>query len=287
MHTQKAGATEKQQTHHPQITREHSTGGTATLVDNRPTTVLQRRLRESRASSDATPRMPRGSARFQQIATAMGASYGVDTSSLKATHNSSFPATVNAAATIQGRNIHFAPGMDTDYNIKHEVAHAIDNTLYGTPSGDKTVQGRRVDTTRERMVDKMVQKPVNQQRTSAHVSNPPLAHHQDVTQYTATSKVVQRNEKNNQEAFKSKDLDYVHIHAQSSWEQVMKQYHRGELHHSEHPNKDKREEPHGMKVLLDNRQKVKEILLENRKNAAQSKEKEVRKEKMNSILQDI
>ena len=98
-----------------------------------------------------------GSAQFKEIATTMGEQHGVDTSPLKATHNSSFPQTVNAAATIQGNKIDFAPGEDTTANMKHEVAHYIDNTKNGTPQGDKVVNGQKVDTTREKVVDKMAE----------------------------------------------------------------------------------------------------------------------------------
>lgn len=155
---------EKQPTATPRVTQASSTGGTATFVDNRPSTVYQRTLQEAMTVQRSTTvphtsrRNPQGSARFQHIATAMGSNYGVDTSGLVATHNSSFPGSLNAAATIQGRNIHFAPGMDTDHNIRHEVAHAIDNTLHGTPKGYQVVQGQRVDTTREKVVDRMAQR---------------------------------------------------------------------------------------------------------------------------------
>jgi hypothetical protein len=89
------------------------------------------------------------------IAAAMGQQYGVDTSPLKFTHNSSFPSTVNAAATIQGSDIHFAPGQDNTETIKHEVGHYIDNTLNGVPAGNTVVNGRTVDTTRESFADQM------------------------------------------------------------------------------------------------------------------------------------
>ncbi|OJJ18822.1 hypothetical protein BKI52_24950 [marine bacterium AO1-C] len=103
---------------------------------------------------------PQGSAKFKEIATTMGQQHGVDTSQLKATHNSSFPDTVNAEATIQGSKIDFAPGKDTEANIKHEVAHAIDNAKNGTPKGDKVVNGQSVDTTREQTVDQMAAQPL-------------------------------------------------------------------------------------------------------------------------------
>ncbi|GAA4274036.1 hypothetical protein U6A24_01145 [Aquimarina gracilis] len=143
------------------VQQEPTTGGTAMMVDNRPSAVYQRKLR---SAIDASPtndkpvqrKVLKGSSRFQQIATSMGEKYGVNTSKLVATHNSPFPATLGAAATIQGNNIHFAPKMDTDHNIKHEVAHAIDNKLHGTPKGDKMINGHKVDTTREKVVDTMV-----------------------------------------------------------------------------------------------------------------------------------
>ena len=142
------------------IQKEPSTGGASKIVDNRPSTLYQRKLIETlnAKTAQATPlqrKVPKGTSRFQQIAISMGEKYGVDTSALKATHNSSFPGKLNAEATTQGNNIHFAPGMDTDYNIKHEVSHAIDNTINGTPRGDTVVNGQNVDTTREKVVDAM------------------------------------------------------------------------------------------------------------------------------------
>lgn len=177
---------EKHSTTTPRFTQESSTSGTATLVDNRPATVYQGKLQEAmtvqRASTvPHTPRRtPQGSARFQQIATAMGDRYGVDTSGLKATHNSSFPGSVNAVATIQGANIHFTPGRDTHYNIKHEVARAIDNKLQGTPKGEHVVNSQRVDTTREKVVDRMAKTPIIQQRTSPGARKPLLGYGADV-----------------------------------------------------------------------------------------------------------
>ena len=171
-----------------------ATGGAATIADHRSETRYQRQLLtgiqqssqvlQAKATSEGINNSPRtqkdasllasmqshakakaapvqrmaakGSSRFRQIAAEMGAAYGVDTSGLKATHHSTFPARLHAEATIQGRNIHFAPGKDTDHNIRHEVAHAIDNALNGTPKGDRVVNGQMVDTTREQVVHGMV-----------------------------------------------------------------------------------------------------------------------------------
>ncbi len=139
------------------VQKELSTGGEAMIADNRPAVAVQRKLKSAMGGSEnPIQKKPKGSSRFQQIATTMGQQYGVDTSRLKATHNSSFPSKLQAEATIQGSNIHFASGMDTDFHIKHEVAHAIDNTINGIPKGNKIVNGQNIDTTREQVVDQMV-----------------------------------------------------------------------------------------------------------------------------------
>ncbi|GAA4276755.1 hypothetical protein [Aquimarina mytili] len=138
------------------VRQETGSGGEATIVDNRPTRVIQQKLKSAMSEPKKPIQLkPSGATKFQKIAFQMGNQYGVDTSALKATHNSSFPAKLNAEATIQGNNIHFAPGMDTDYNMRHEVAHAIDNTIHGTPKGNRVVNGKKVDTTREKVVDRM------------------------------------------------------------------------------------------------------------------------------------
>lgn len=96
----------------------------------------------------------------EEIAHTMGQQYGIDTSKLEFNHNSSFPAKMGAEATIQGNKIDFAPGKDSEANIKHEVGHAIDNAKHGTPKGDKVVNGQKVDTTREAAADKMMNTPL-------------------------------------------------------------------------------------------------------------------------------
>ncbi|MEM0938981.1 MAG: hypothetical protein AAGI25_04225 [Bacteroidota bacterium] len=159
------------------VQQEPNTGGTATIIDNRPTTIYQRKLRQKmnafmstkvfsfqqKAGSGPNQKVQksshsggtRGSSRFRRIAMNMGEKYGVDTSPLTATNNSSFPVQLNAEATIQGNNIHFAPGMDTDYNMRHEVGHFIDNKLNGTPKREKIVNGHWVNNSREGIVDKI------------------------------------------------------------------------------------------------------------------------------------
>ncbi|EAY25044.1 DNA/RNA non-specific endonuclease [Microscilla marina] len=106
-------------------------------------------------------------AQNNDLKTQMSNQYGVDLSGFKEHSNSSFPGSVNALATIQGKDIHYAPGQFTEQNRKHELGHAIDNTLNGTPKGDKVVNGQVVDTTREQAADKIAETPL--QRKSNNV----------------------------------------------------------------------------------------------------------------------
>jgi hypothetical protein len=94
------------------------------------------------------------------LKTKMGNQYGVDLSGYKEHTSSSFPGSVGAVAAIQGKDIHYAPGQFTEKNRKHELGHAIDNTINGTPKGDKVVNGQNVDTTREKAADKIADTPL-------------------------------------------------------------------------------------------------------------------------------
>ncbi len=132
---------------------------------------VQAKQKPVQRNSAGQTKQPQGSAKFKEIATTMGQQHGVDTSSLKANHNSPFPDTVNAEATIQGSKIDFAPGKDTESNIKHEVAHAIDNAKNGTPKGDQVVNGQSVDTTREQVVDQMAAQPLQRKADEKVSSN--------------------------------------------------------------------------------------------------------------------
>ena len=121
-----------------------------------PQLPAQERSAAPHATRQPQPTPPTGSFRFQQVATAMGQQHGVDLSNLVATHHSSLPARLNAVAAVRGNQLHFSPGMDSEANIAHEVAHVIDNTLHGPPRGNLIEDGVRVDTSREATVDHMV-----------------------------------------------------------------------------------------------------------------------------------
>lgn len=114
----------------------------------------------------------RQKAQANDLKTQMGNQHGVDLSGFKEHQNSSFPGSVNALATIQGKNIHYAPGQFTEQNRKHELGHAIDNTLNGTPKGDKVVNGQSVDTTREKAADKIAETPLQRTESSKTIGKP-------------------------------------------------------------------------------------------------------------------
>ncbi len=98
-----------------------------------------------------------GQEKSTEIAKSLGEKHNVDTSNLQFNHNSAFPKSVNAEATIQGNKIDFAPGKDTTDNIKHEVGHHIVNTKRGTPpKADSVVNGQAVNTTDEVAADKIM-----------------------------------------------------------------------------------------------------------------------------------
>ncbi len=211
--------------------KEPSAGGRATILDDRPSTLYQRKLRETMNAHTTNKTFPmrrntpKGSFRFQQIATTMGTMHGVDTAGLVATHNSSFPGKLNAEATIQGNNIHFAPGMDTDYNIRHEVAHAIDNALNGTPKGNQMVNGQKVDTTREKIVDRMAMKALPAQaKTMGLPITPGISNPSQITQ---RKKVNDDSEKNAEASINPGN--YVFENADNNWFTVIEQYKAGHL----------------------------------------------------------
>lgn len=126
----------------------------------------------------------RASSKSQAIAQAMGQQYGVDTSGLQFNHNSAFPSSVNAEATIQGSKIDFAPGKDTEHNIKHEIGHYIVNTQRGTPPvADAVVNGQKVNTTDETKADAIADTPLQRKATNEGTSTS--------TQQTGQSSVLQ------------------------------------------------------------------------------------------------
>ncbi|HAS42009.1 MAG TPA: hypothetical protein DCS93_16130 [Microscillaceae bacterium] len=102
----------------------------------------------------------RNSPKGDDLKERMSAHYKVDLSGYQEHPNSSFPGTVGADATIQGKDIHYGPGKFTEQNRKHELGHAIDNTLNGPPKGDTVINGKNIDTTREKAAEKIENTPL-------------------------------------------------------------------------------------------------------------------------------
>ena len=242
----------------------------ATIVDERPWTARLRMLQEcikpipTMQPSVRGPHLSfsnpsKGSARFQQIAHSMGQAYGVDTSVLEATHNSPFPPTLNAEATLQGRHIHFAPGLDTDDNIRHEVGHAIDNTVNGPPLGHRRRDGLLIDTSREQTVDRWTkERPVHPNPPQNAKAIRPLR------PSAAIQRRVARNEEDLNQAAVDEPLRYTMDNAHNNWFDVIEQFRRQKLRY------DKRDEgregtTHGMNRLLRTRVEITQDLIDTAK----------------------
>ncbi|WP_299461645.1 hypothetical protein [uncultured Microscilla sp.] len=134
---------------------------------------VQAKQKAIQAKQKPVQRNGTGNKKSTEIAHTMGQQYGVDTSSLEFNHNSSFPGKVNAEATIQGNKIDFAPGKDSESNIKHEVGHHIVNTKRGTPpKADASVNGQAVNTTDEVAADKIMNTPL---QMKSNTTAPPVS----------------------------------------------------------------------------------------------------------------
>ena len=141
----------------PEIVQQKQTQGTIQSKQGKKGPI-QAKQRPVKAKQQPVQRK---NSKSGEIASAMGEQYGVDTSSLQINHNSSFPGKVNAEATIQGNKIDFAPGKDSEHNIKHEIGHFITNEKRGTPpKADTVVNGQMVNTTDEKAADKIADTPL-------------------------------------------------------------------------------------------------------------------------------
>ncbi|OJJ19854.1 hypothetical protein BKI52_15345 [marine bacterium AO1-C] len=138
----------------------------AIQAKHKPIQAKQRPIQAKQKTIQAKQKPIQRSTGGNDLKTTMSAQYGVDLSGFKEHQNSSFPDTIGAQATIQGKDIHYAPGQFTEQNRKHELGHAIDNTLNGTPKGDITVQGHHIDTSREAAADKIMNAPLQMKASS-------------------------------------------------------------------------------------------------------------------------
>ena len=111
-----------------QAKKAPNTGGTTTIVDNRPSTGYQRKLHETMNNSVSNKENP-----IQQKANKTGlpdnlksgienlSGYSMD--DVKVHYNSSKPAQLQAHAYAQGTNIHLAPGQEK--HLAHEAWHVV------------------------------------------------------------------------------------------------------------------------------------------------------------------
>ncbi len=144
MKTQLDSTKEQQNTATPKVQQEASTGGTATITDNRPATIYQRKLQ---ASMNNSPRNQATAQLRETINTSVAntanpiqrkenntglpdqlksgienlSGYAMD--DVKVHYNSNKPAQLQAHAYAQGTNIHLAPGQEK--HLPHEAWHVV------------------------------------------------------------------------------------------------------------------------------------------------------------------
>ncbi|MEM9685953.1 MAG: DUF4157 domain-containing protein [Bacteroidota bacterium] len=133
---------EQQNTTAPRILKEPSTGGTATIVDNRPATIYQRKLQETMSTHTArkaTPLQQKASPEPDRRAnntglpdnlkTGMENLSGFSMDDVKVHYNSSKPAQLNAHAYAQGTDIYLGPGQEK--HLPHELGHVVQQKTGG------------------------------------------------------------------------------------------------------------------------------------------------------------
>jgi len=162
---QKSISTENQQEQNAQqqskpIVQAQQTGLVNTMFGPKPPIQTKAGRKGPIQAKQSPVQRHKNKANSNDLKSVMGNQYGVDLSGYTEHQDSSFPGQVGAQATIQGKDIHYAPGQFTLQNRKHELGHAIDNTINGTPKGDMKVSGHQVDTTREAAADKIMNTPL-------------------------------------------------------------------------------------------------------------------------------
>ena len=120
--------TKEQQNAAPKIQQEASTGGTATIEDNRPSTVYQRKLRETMNASAAHKSLPiqrkeNKTGLPDTLKTGIENLSGYAMDDVKVHYNSNKPTQLQAHAYAQGTDIHLAPGQEK--HLPHEAWHVV------------------------------------------------------------------------------------------------------------------------------------------------------------------
>ncbi len=136
MKTQADKTQESQNSITPRVSQEPSNGGTTQLVDNRTTTIDQRKLQKTmntstENSANPIPRKetPERSRRANKTGLPDNLKSGIENLSgysmddVKVHYNSSKPAQLQAHAYAQGTDIHLAPGQQK--HLPHEAWHVV------------------------------------------------------------------------------------------------------------------------------------------------------------------
>ncbi|WP_223148901.1 DUF4157 domain-containing protein [Aquimarina sp. RZ0] len=109
------------------VQQEHSSGGEATITDNRPAIAVQRKLRSGIDSSDNTKtpiqRKANKTGLPDNLKSGIENLSGYSMDDVKVHYNSSKPAQLQAHAYAQGTDIHLAPGQQK--HLPHEAWHVV------------------------------------------------------------------------------------------------------------------------------------------------------------------
>ncbi|WP_299315836.1 DUF4157 domain-containing protein [uncultured Aquimarina sp.] len=123
----------QENTHEPQkepiqrVQQENSIGGEAAIADNRPATIVQRKLRSGIDSSENTKtpiqRKANNTGLPDNLKSGIENLSGYSMDDVKVHYNSSKPAQLQAHAYAQGTDIHLASGQEK--HLAHEAWHVV------------------------------------------------------------------------------------------------------------------------------------------------------------------
>ncbi|WP_298310703.1 DUF4157 domain-containing protein [uncultured Aquimarina sp.] len=127
MKTQTDKTQESQNSITPRVASESSNGGTAQLMDNRTSTIDQRKLRSGMDSSENTEvpiqRKTNNNGLPDNLKSGIENLSGYSMDDVKVHYNSSKPTQLQAHAYAQGTDIHLAPGQEK--HLPHEAWHVV------------------------------------------------------------------------------------------------------------------------------------------------------------------
>ncbi|WP_084050007.1 protein kinase domain-containing protein [Aquimarina macrocephali] len=126
MKTQTDKTQELQNLSTPRVASESSNGGTVQLMDNRTSTIDQRKLKSGIDSSENTKapiQRKNNTGLPDTLKSGIENLSGYSMDDVKVHYNSSKPAQLQAHAYAQGTNIHLAPGQEK--HLPHEAWHVV------------------------------------------------------------------------------------------------------------------------------------------------------------------